>query len=81
MSILVKRIHLFSGKEVEREIDITPAQLHEVERGLRPIQSIVPHLSASDREFLMTGLGDEEWDGVINCEEAEDPLASGPLVF
>lgn len=58
----VTRISMFSGRVKTREIDITEEQLAELEQPKRRfIQEIVPHLSAEDREFLLTGLTKEEW--------------------
>lgn len=36
------------------------------------IQHALPHLSNGDREFLMTGITDEEWDEAFP-EDDEDP--------
>ena len=46
------------------EIDVTPEQLYEIDNPNRDevIQKIVPHLTPSEREFLMTGITDAEWD-------------------
>jgi hypothetical protein len=69
MKVSRKSIH--SGKVTERELDVTQDQLDRYERGEGLIQEIFPHLSASDREFLMTGLTDEEWDEVMGEEDEE----------
>lgn len=59
----VTRNNLFTGKVNTREIDITELQLDTLNlRDRRPIQELLPHLSADDREFLMTGCTPEEWD-------------------
>lgn len=44
-----------------REIDVTEEQLQQWKAG-RSIQWLLPHLSAEDREFLLTGATSEEWD-------------------
>jgi len=44
------------------DIPITEEQLLQVETRDRPIQEVVPHLSADHREFLMTGITPDEWD-------------------
>jgi hypothetical protein len=54
-----------SGEVNSVEIPITQAELtrcntrHETNEY---IQDIVPHLTASQREFLMTGITDATWD-------------------
>jgi len=59
MKIEVK--HLFTNKMVSRDIDVTEEQLDRWDAG-EPIQNVMPHLSADDREFLMTGISSVEWD-------------------
>jgi hypothetical protein len=46
------------------EIDVTSEQLFRIENRTNTtelIQNIVPNLSIADREFLMTGITNEEW--------------------
>ena len=54
-----------SGKERTREIDVTPMQIKRWQEG-ELIQVAMPHLSADDREFLMTGITPEEWDAAFD---------------
>lgn len=61
--MLVTRISTLTGVRHTREIDLTEAQFKEVfdkDRD-RYIQDIVPHLSADDREYLLSGTTPEEW--------------------
>jgi hypothetical protein len=57
----VTRRSFLSGTERTREIDVTEEQLEKWHNGMLA-QNAFPHLSASDREFIMTGIIDEEWD-------------------
>jgi hypothetical protein len=53
-----------TGKENTLNIDVTPEQLARIENRMNTtelIQNIVPNLSMADREFLMTGITNEEW--------------------
>jgi len=50
-----------SGIVRTREIKITTEQLEQFNNG-RHIQWLCPNLSTDDREFLMTGIIQEEWD-------------------
>jgi hypothetical protein len=59
--MLVTRTSPFSHKTNTREIDVTQAQLDLWDGGVL-IQNAMPHLSADDREFLMTGITPEEWE-------------------
>lgn len=44
-----------------RELDVTDAQMENYAAGMF-IQDAFPNLSPSDREFIKTGITDEEWD-------------------
>lgn len=59
----VTRQSRFTGQWNIREIDITEEQLAQVDDPHRTtlIQRIVPDLTSSEREFLMTGMTDAEW--------------------
>ena len=45
----------------ERDLDITRDQLDKWQNGML-IQDAFPNLSPDDREFIMTGITEEEWD-------------------
>lgn len=60
--MLIKTKNMF-GKAVEKEIDVTEEQLERWRSG-ELIQNAMPHLSPTDREFLMTGTTDEDWDAL-----------------
>lgn len=63
-----------TGAVHTRDIAVTGEQLAELSdpKRTRLIQQICPDLSPSDREFLMTGVTDEEWEsmGWADGEEA-----------
>ena len=59
--MLITKLSPISIKDHTREIDVTQSQLDAWKGGLL-IQKAMPHLSADDREFLMTGITPEEWD-------------------
>lgn len=58
----VTRTSIATGITRTLGLDITEEQLARIEMREDLIQNIVPHLSPSAREFLMTGITDEEWD-------------------
>ena len=60
--MLVKKQSIMSGKVNEMELDITQEQLDRYLEGEELIQDIFPHLNASEREFLISGMTGEEWD-------------------
>lgn len=59
--MMITRMSPFTGTTRAREITVTQEQLDRWNAG-ELIQKVMPNLSASDREFIMTGITDEEWD-------------------
>lgn len=66
--MIIKRTSLLSDKESERDLPITPEELARWEKG-ELAQRVWPHLSAGDREFIMTGITEAEWDEEFKEEE------------
>lgn len=58
--MLITKVSPFSGKENTLDINITEEQLQEYLSSNKPIQNVLPFLSAEHREFLMTGITPEE---------------------
>ena len=58
--MIVTRKSPFSGIVHEQDIDITSDQLKRWQRG-GLIQNVMPHLTADEREFIMTGITKSEW--------------------
>mgnify|MGYP003304893440 CR=1 FL=1 len=55
----------FTGKVNILEIDITVEQYNRVLTGVETIQTIVPHLSPDEREFLITGIVGDSWNKIF----------------
>jgi hypothetical protein len=66
--MLIKRKSPFSGKEHEMEIDVDQTQLDMWEGGML-IQNAMPDLTADEREFIMTGIYNDEWKEMQGAEE------------
>lgn len=72
--MLIKRTSILTGVTRERDLPVTQEQINRWMAG-EYIQNAMPHLSASDREFIKTGITDEEWnDGLGSDEDEEEPL-------
>ena len=56
----ITRTSIFSGIKRTLEIDISEEQYQNWSSG-DLLQNCAPHLSADDREFIMTGVTPEEW--------------------
>jgi hypothetical protein len=64
----ITRKSLLTGVVRTREINITEEQLEQWKNG-KHIQWLCPHLSADDREFLISGATPEEWDEAFQEDE------------
>jgi hypothetical protein len=61
-----------TGVEHTLDIDITEEQFQRVEMRFftkELIQNIIPNVSLGEREFLMTGITQEEWDKTFSTLE------------
>ena len=62
------RKSMLSGVTRSRDIDVTEEEYDRWRSGML-IQLAMPHLSADDREFIMTGITEEEWNAEFPEEE------------
>ena len=62
--MMITRTSPFTGITRTKDILVTEDQLARWQRGER-IQNVMPYLSASDREFIMTGITDDGWDNAF----------------
>lgn len=66
----ITRTSLISGVTRTLDINITEDQMRFWESG-KNIQDVAPHLTPGEREFLISGITDEEWDAAFPEEEEE----------
>ena len=66
--MLITRTSILSNKTRTRDINVTQDQLDAWESGVLA-QNAFPHLSADDREFIMTGITSDEWDAAFKEDE------------
>ncbi len=64
----VTRKSLFTSVVREINMDVTPAQFAEWRSGTL-IQDAFPDLTKAEREFLMTGTTQEEWDNAFGKDD------------
>ena len=67
--MLIKRISQITGIERELDLPVTKQQLERYALGEELIQNIFPQLSNSEREFIMTGITDDEWNAHFSEDE------------
>ena len=54
-----------SGNYNSRDLNITEDQINKWREENLLIQDAFPNLTASEREFIKTGITDEEWDSAF----------------
>ena len=67
----ITRTSVLSGKTRTMDLDVIQEQLDNYYSGRVLLQDAFPHLGNADREFIKTGISEEEWDEVF----PEDDLA------
>jgi hypothetical protein len=60
----ITRTSAASGITRTLDLDITPQQLLDYEKGMK-IQYAFPNLTVSEREFFLTGITGEEWSALF----------------
>lgn len=68
--MLVTRKSIMTGDTHSIDLPVTQEQLDQYETGYFLIQDVFPQLDAAQREFIKTGVTEEEWDEGLG-EESE----------
>lgn len=69
--MLITRKSMLSGIERTRDLPVTEEQFTHWNAGMM-LQDAFSNLSAGDREFIKTGITDEEWDDLFKNEDESD---------
>lgn len=63
---------ILTGRHHTMDLPITEAEYAKYVEGADLIQVLLPQLTPSQREFLMTGITDEEWALAMGPDEGEE---------
>lgn len=66
--MIVNRTSQATGKQHTMDIDVTPEQMQAWLDG-ELIQRAMPNLTPAEREFILTGTTQEEWDEMFKEED------------
>ena len=66
--MLITKTSVMTGEKNEMLLPVTNEQIERWQNG-ELIQNVFPHLSPSEREFLISGVTPEEWNNVFGEEE------------
>ena len=72
MALQITRTSMLSGIDRTKTFDITYDQYYAWYTEGELIQNAMPNLSASEREFIMTGMTDEEWNDPSSAERSAE---------
>jgi hypothetical protein len=61
----IERVSPVTGQLNVLELDVTEAQLKELENGAI-IQRVLSHLTDGEREFIISGCTKEDWDYIFD---------------
>lgn len=67
--MLITRTSRHSGETRTLDIDVTLEQLDRYYKGGTLIQHAFPNITAAEREFIKTGITQEEWDEIFLPED------------
>lgn len=62
--MLITKKSMVTGNTTTKDIDVSVQQLDAWQNGLL-IQDAMPQVSAPDREFIKTGITNEEWNNLF----------------
>lgn len=73
--MIIKKISPRTGIQNEMDLPITREQLGNWQNGGMTIQAAMPNLTPAQREFLMTGYTQEDWDAIFpKCPKCGETL-------
>jgi hypothetical protein len=67
----IKRKSVISGIERTRSIPVNPDDYAAWQAGIGSVQELMPYLTDSDREFILSGITPDEWDAMFSEYEEE----------
>ncbi len=70
--MLITKTSIFSGKTRTLDLDITQEELDSWHKKEKLIQDAFPRLNVDEREFLLTGAWDGEFEDGLGPENEED---------
>jgi hypothetical protein len=70
--MLITRVSQLTGKEHTLEVPANPDDLRRWERGELLIQEAMPYLAPHEREYLMSGITQEEWLACFGTGDHDD---------
>ena len=67
--MILARKSMLTGEVHSMELPITSKQLSTWDSGKGLLQEVFPKLTSAQREFIMSGITQEEWDNAFGGEK------------
>lgn len=67
--VLVTKVSLLSGKTNSMTLPIRQGEVEYWQQSGAMVQDVFPHLTAGEREFLISGITPDEWDDAFGDDE------------
>lgn len=67
--MLITKKSPLTGNLNTLDLDITTEQMERYLSGGEYVQNIFPNLSGAEREFIMTGYTESDWNSIFGAEE------------
>lgn len=64
----ITRKSVISGIERVKDIPVNPEHFIQWVNGAGSIQDIMPYLNTEDREFILSGIVQKEWDDAFKAD-------------
>jgi 7,8-dihydro-6-hydroxymethylpterin-pyrophosphokinase len=67
-AMLITKTSILTGQTRTLDLDVTQEGLNRWKNG-EHIQNVFPHLTVNEREFVMTGIFEDEWEAHFNDDD------------
>lgn len=79
--MIIERKSPLTGNLNQMDLPVTQAQIDRWQNSDQLIQDAFPNLNAEQREFLMTGYTQEDWDTIFLPGEEDENECDDELAF
>jgi len=69
--MIFEKVSVLTGKTNRMDLPVTLAEVQAWQASRTKVQDAFPHLSPTQREFLLTGATQEEWDEAFGSDEED----------
>lgn len=71
--MLITKVSMLTNKVRTMDLDVTEEQMAKWNEGKTLVQRVFPHLTADEREFILSGITPEEWTEAFAEPDETEP--------